>query len=57
MRREMVCAIPPFFGDRISYPALIVGESHDLGHDSGLEAMAKRWKIPEGFLGEIRGML
>ena len=57
LRREMLCAIPPLlFGKRISWLALIMGESRDSGQGPGLDQMAKDGKsrkVPERFKGEI----
>jgi len=53
----MLCAIPPLlFGKRISWLALIMGESRDSGQGPGLDQMAKDGKsrkVPERFKGEI----
>ena len=57
LRREELGAIPPFLGERISHPAMILGESHSSGRDPSLDAMAKRGEIPERFQGDSRGML
>ena len=54
--REMLCAIPPFLGERIRCLAPILGESHDSGHSPGLDATAKRQEIPERFMDDSRGM-
>ena len=56
LRHEMLCAIPPFLGERIRCLALIPGESSHSGHSPGLDAMAKRREIPERFEVDSRGM-
>ena len=56
MPHKTAVLYPPCFDERISCPALIMGKSHDSGHNTGLDAIAKRREIPERFVGEIEGV-
>ena len=54
-RREMSCAIPPppLFLEKIFCPALMIGESRDLGQGPGLDEKAKTRGNLERFPSEL----